>query len=339
MTKITYDKLEEMLFNPDVPDSAIRPYLIATHKPGQAFDLEVLPNPEQVEMTQTDRLRVESAMRWGNAIARWRRQQRYKARLANGDTRPVLVSEGDSWFQFPFLIDDVIDHLSDDHLIWSLDAAGDTAQNMVFNNGGEYLKGLRACKNDRVRAFLFSAAGNDVIGEDESGKPVLEKLLKPYQQGQDAAWHVDKAALSSVLQFLEGAYRQVIQAVRAEPGFATLPIILHGYDYVIPHGGVPGDGRSPSYAKKNEWLGIPLDARGITDRTLRQNIIRFLIDALYDMLHRLAGDSNATRVYVVDVRGTLPNVSDWNDEIHGTSSGFRLVADRFRATLQQAGIP
>ncbi len=335
MERIDYATLETMLRNPEVPDAQIRPYLTGAPGAGGAFDPRVVPDPALVSMDETDRFRFESAIRWGNAISRWRRQRLYELRRDRGERLPVLMSEGDSWFQFPFLIEDVVDQLGRDHLIWSLDAAGDTARNMVVGRP-EYLAGLRARRADGVAAFLFSAAGNDIIGEDETGEPVLKQLLKRYDPNRDAAWHVDQARLAAILQFLETCYRQVIAHIRAEDGFAALPIIIHGYDYAIPSG-APGDKRDPSWAAKDEWLGGPMHANGIDDPVLRQAIVRFLIDALYDMLFKIAGDSAATRIHVVDVRGALGGVADWADEIHATSASFAKVAARFRATLRAAG--
>ena len=333
MTRITYDELERMLRDPSIPDAQIAPYLMADPEAGGPFDPRVVPDPSRVAMDEAAEFRVESAMRWANAICRWRRQQRFRQRRAAGERLPVLVSEGDSWFQFPFLIEDVIDCLGPDHLIWSLDAAGDTAENMVRRNP-EYLAGLRA-HQDEVAAFLFSAAGNDVIGEDEFGEPVLKSLVKSFTAGKDAAWHVNQAHLAEVLLFLEGAYNEVTATIRAE--FPTLPILIHGYDYAIP-GGHPGEWRSPGWAEVDQWLGKPFAERGIRDLALQQDIIRILIDALYDMLHRVAGDSSESNIHVVDVRGTLRR-EEWADEIHGTSRGFTRVAELFRTKLRDAGVP
>src|SRR5690606_29256958 len=122
-----------------------------------------------------------------------------------GERKPVLVSEGDSWFQFPFLIEDVIDQLDPDFLIWSLDAAGDTSDNMV-NRHPEYMQGLNKQKANNVAGFLFSGAGNDVIGEDLRGEPVLGKLLKQHTPGKGATWHVDHAHLASILSTLQEDY-------------------------------------------------------------------------------------------------------------------------------------
>jgi len=51
------------------------------------------------------------------------------------------------------------------------------------------------------------------------------------------------------------------------------------------------------------------------------------------MLNDIAGSSNASNIWVVDCRGAMPNISDWNDEIHGTSDGFVAVAERFKEVL------
>jgi len=61
-----------------------------------------------------------------------------------------------------------------------------------------------------------------------------------------------------------------------------------------------------------------------------------MIDRLYEMLIDLAGDSADTGIWVVNCRGALPAVTDWADEIHGTSAGFAKVAARFDEVLQKA---
>jgi hypothetical protein len=333
MGKISYDEFKAMLMNPDVPDSTIAPYLTANPDESGPFDPYFEPDPAKVEMTAEGEFDVESAIRWGNAVARWRRQVRFHNRLAQGVRKPVLVSEGDSWFQFPFLVEDVIDHLGPDFLIWSLDAAGDTADNMV-NRQPEYKAALDEQKANGVKAFLFSAAGNDVIGEDLLGNPVLSSLLKPFDSSKDAAWHVDMAQLSTVLTRLEADYLKVVSTIRLDAAFAQLPIIIHGYDYAIP-GGFPGDTRRPIYAKQDEWLGGPMKQKGIVDPAFQRAIIRVLIDALYDMLTRVAGDSVQTKIHLVDVRGTLA-ANEWADEIHGTSPGFGKVAKLFADVIDDA---
>ncbi len=54
------------------------------------------------------------------------------------------------------------------------------------------------------------------------------------------------------------------------------------------------------------------------------------------MMAELAGDSEETGVWLVDCRGAMPDLGDWNDEIHGTSDGFAKAAARFRPVIRQA---
>lgn len=333
MAKISYDEYLRMLRDPNTPDETILEHSVVKKGDG-AFDPQLAPDPAKVAMT-TDDIEAESAMQIGNGLARFRRQARFRHR-AEQEELPVLVSEGDSWFQFPLLIREVIDHLGDEYLIWSVGAAGDTAHNMIYGKP-EYMKALRR-ERHRVSGFLFSAAGNDIIGEDPAtGRAVLHDLLRDFNGNPaDVLGHVNLALLGERLDFLRTAYIKVIADVREEPDFAALPIFIHGYDYVFPHPWGAADGRDPLYAAKDEWLGQPLAARRIMDPELRRGVLKFMIDALHDMMTDLVGDSEETGIWLVDCRGAMPDVGDWADEIHGTTEGFAKVAERFRPVIREA---
>lgn len=336
MPKISYDEYLKKVRDLDTSDEEILALSEVVRGEG-AFDPRLRPDPNKVEMTSEEQ-ELESAMGIGNGLSRWRRNARFWRRLWLGENLPVLVSEGDSWFQFPLLIKEVIDQLENDYLIWSVGAAGDTARNMIYRKP-EYIKALRQQK-DRVRGFLFSAAGNDIIGEDpETGSPVLFNILKPFNGNEnDVEGHINQTVFNEKLDFLKGAYSTVIRKVRAEPGIETIPILIHGYDYVFPYPWGLNDTRNPIYADRDGWLGKPLNDRNIKAPALRRNILMELINQLHDMLRTLAGDSTQTGVWLVDCRGAMPDVGDWNDEIHGTSDGFSKVATRFRSVMAQAGL-
>lgn len=339
MEKISYEHYIAMLQDIDTSEEDILEYSI--FEPGKGFEVTLRPNPNLVMMSE-DQLSRENAMKIGNGVARWRRRSQFNRRIKEGETLPVLVSEGDSWFQFPFLINDIVDHLEDDYLVWSVGAAGDTAENMVFNSPGkgktEYMAALRRQKENNVRGFLFSAAGNDIIGENPATEePVLLELLKPFNGDvNDIAGHIEQGLLDSKLLFLKNAYQLVIDNVHLE--FPQLPIFIHGYDYCFPYPETPNDPRDPSHTTKARWLAPPLEKRGINDQNLRRNIIGNMIDQLYEMLEEIAGDSTQTNVHLIDCRNAMPNVADWVDEIHGTSTGFTEVAARFKSALRNAGI-
>lgn len=338
MEKITYAEYLDLTRNPDTADEILLYYSLVERGEG-GFELVLKPDPSKVALSAED-IEFENAMKIGNSVFRYRRQAKFRRRKNRGENLPVLVSEGDSWFQFPLLVSEVIDQLYDDYLIWSAGAAGDTARNMV--NGRkrrgetEYMRELARWKDDVV-GFLFSAAGNDIIGQDVvTQEPVLFNILKPFNGDvTDVAGHINQTLLAEKMAFLRAAYTTVIEEIRAHLDFAELPIFIHGYDYAFPYPWGEDDPRRPIYAARNEWLGEPLDRRNIHDPQLRYDILKQLIDGLYDLLFELADDSTKTGVWVIDCRGAMPDVSDWIDEIHGTSQGFQNVAARFRAKLDE----
>jgi len=307
------------------------------------FNLGLEPDPEKVDVPQSWYAQ-ENAMRWANRRARRQRKKKFERRLQDGDTSPVLVTEADSWGQFPLLIHDVVDYLNDNGFnCWSMGAAGDTADNIVYGpitkGGQEYMLGLEAQKA-LVRAFVFSAAGNDIIGEDpDTGRAELHGLVKDFNGDvNDVAGHIDLDALGNRLAELKKAYTQVIDTIRADTAFKRLPIIIHGYDVPYPYPWTSDDKRSPIYllGRNDKWLGSVFAAKKIPNNPLGRAILKELIDALYEMLHELAGEPRASHVWVVDCRGALPSLSDWNDEIHGTSPGFAKVAGRFIGVINHA---
>lgn len=333
MPKITYDDYLKLARNPNTEESVLLSYSHIVRGEG-GFDFKIAPDPEKVELKFED-LEFENALQIGNGLSRFRRQANFRRKKLLGSKLPVLVAEGDSWFEFPLLVSEIVDQLDDGFLVWSIGAAGDTAQNMVYDRA-EYPKALKARRHE-VRGFLFSAAGNDIIGEDpETQKPVLFDLLKEFNgDNSDIQGHINLELLEEKMQFLQEAYTKVIKNIRNDLGFEKLPIIIHGYDYAIPYPCAGLDPRNPVHAAKNEWLGEPLDQRNIEDSTLRHNIIKFMIDRLYKMMEDVSGNSDETGVWLVDCRGAMPTVTDWIDEIHGTSDGFKKVAARFVTVLRQ----
>lgn len=207
----------------------------------------------------------------------------------------------------------------------------------MAGNNAEYMRGLDRW-SDRVKGFLFSAAGNDVIGSDASDNPVLTKLLKPYKDGQSPAWHIDRMAFNDTLNCIKNGYIKVIRTIRGDSRFERLPIFIHGYDYPFPYPFHENDKRNPIYADPDEWLGQPFKERGFPPNEFRRDVLIVMIDALYEMMNDLVAGYADGGIYVVNARGSMPNLDLWADEIHGTEDGFKAVAERFRTKLE-AHIP
>jgi hypothetical protein len=158
--RISMAELQRMMRDPNVPEERLREYFTAVPQISRPFSPSVIPDPRRVTVdAPSDQLEGVMMMNWANDLCRLRRHEKFLQRRRAGDRRPVLVSEGDSWFQFPIFLEDVIDNLFQDFNIWSVDAAGDTLQNMVVDNP-EYLKAARrpraSVKRSRSFVRLFS---------------------------------------------------------------------------------------------------------------------------------------------------------------------------------------
>ena len=145
MSKITYSEYLDLARDPETDDDILLSYSRIERGQG-GFDFMIKPDSDKVELTDED-LEFENAMQIGNGLARFRRQMRFRRRKLFGSDLPVLVSEGDSWFQFPLLVCEIIDQLDNDYLIWSVGAAGDTAENIVYGRA-EYLNELKKQKDE-----------------------------------------------------------------------------------------------------------------------------------------------------------------------------------------------
>jgi len=70
-----------------------------------------------------------------------------------------VVSKGDSWFQYPFLLKDVIDQLFDDYAIYSLGGAGVLVSEMLDQDEiGD------AIDRENPDLLFLSGRGNDLLG-------------------------------------------------------------------------------------------------------------------------------------------------------------------------------
>jgi lysophospholipase L1-like esterase len=326
-------ELQRLMRDPSVPESELKQYFTAYPDASRPFAPGIIPDPARVEIAPPgDDREGAMLMSWANGLSRLRRQEKFRARVASGDPRPVLVSEGDSWFQFPIFLEDVVDQLAGEFNIWSVDAAGDTLQNMVIDDA-EYMSALRE-QRATVRAFLFSGGGNDIVGADRDGNSFILQVVRGFEPGRPAEWYLETPAFAQKLQFIERCYRAVLTTVAAE--FPTLPVICHAYDYSIP--GAPDDRRDPIWARPDQWIGRPMRELGIADPQLQRDIVRLMIDRLTQQLELLCGGDHPggafPNAWHVDARGAVGTL--WADELHPTDAGYGLVAAKFAAVLRRA---
>ena len=329
--RISLDELMARLADPDVPEEELIPYVTTTQAPRAGLAPTLLPS-DNVDIEGSDpaaRARGDLGLGFLNSVYQARRRRLFDRRIADKDKRPALIAEGDSWFQYPMFLDDVIDYLDDDYNVLCLSGAGDELRTMVAQaEYRDYLTRLTA-KGVAFRAFLFSAGGNDVVGDQ------MKAFLRKHDPGLDAAGHIDTAAFNQKVAALVTDFEIMIAAVHAI--LPKLPILAHGYDYSVP---LPD--QSFSVPPKDGWLGKPMRALGIPDGPLQAEIVRIMMDTVNSALAGLAGGNVAggrhADVYFVDNRNIVQG--RWADELHPNDKGFQAVAENFRRVMREkAGVP
>jgi hypothetical protein len=335
--RISMSKLQEKMLDLSVSEEELQNYLTILPEQSGPFAPALAPNPEAVVLQgPLDEAEVEASTFLDAFLdlAQQRRRLQFEASRVKRPQLPLLFAEGDSWFQFPVFLKELIDELSSDHTIYCISRAGDTIQNMVYDNP-DYLDVLDDLINDRhlkVKGFLFSGAGNDVIGNGNGNSPVLTEILRPYTPGESAEWHVATSRCDEVLDYIAQAYRKIFQEVESRFPFAmhpNLPIYLHAYDYVRVRGLEPGgDPNRPLWA--SDWTSGPLRDKGFTDNDFGSKVIAALLDRLNDTTEAVCQDED--RGVYVNLRGSVGD-ANWIDELHATSEGFARAAARFRTFL------
>lgn len=301
---ISYDELLAKLSDPDTDLEKLEGYLVEVTIPGR-MGPEVEPNPALVTDIPPQ---IEGGV--GMGLANWfmrnRRHARYRHRIREGWTGPRIVSEGDSWFQYPTSLQDIIDHLMRDHAILSLGAAGDELSDMLSQN--EILTNIR---REGASALLLSAGGNDLFDNGQLGDLVEPPF--PGASGEDLVGPVLDAFLIEITESYLTLFRRVHTA------FPHVHILTHGY--------------GPAFPRRGSWIEKPLTRRGVP-KAIQHDVVKAILRKFNAMLAGLAARSEfhgmLAHIDVTDI-GTQPD--QWHDEIHLDGPTSAKVAERFRAEL------
>jgi hypothetical protein len=113
-----------------------------------------------------------------------------------------------------------------------------------------------------------------------------------------------------------------------------LPIVFHGYDYLVP------DGRGILFGwLAGPWLRPGFHEKDFPDLKTNRVMMFDLIDRLNQMLLLLASDGSFSNIHYLDLRNTLSSdlnggkyKQSWANELHPTNDGFDAIATKF-ATL------
>lgn len=291
---------------------------------------------------------VRQALDHGRAQAqraiRAQEKRRRAARRAAPEPQGLLIAEGDSWFDYPFV--DVLDDLEDvfGYDVESVAHKGDTVEEMAYDVA--QLAGL-AKKFQKVsedggrvpRAILLSGGGNDVAGTE------FPILLNHKQSGLSALNDsIVKGVLEERLLFaVVSLVSQATELSRRYFGGRVTPVLLHGYDYPVPDGrGYLGG----FWVLPGPWLEPGFRQKGYGVMAQNCEIMVDLIDRFNAVLKSIPAQPGLGHVKYVDLRGTLSNqlagnrYKDWwANELHPTEDGYRVVAAKFHDAIRRFPIP
>lgn len=248
---------------------------------------------------------------------------------------PIVLAEGDSWFEYPFATD-LLEYAGQKYAVLSLARAGDTWANIIdedaevnglprkYADDGTLmglLHNLRVADPRPFEYVLLSAGGNDLIGQiancvyDYDPQRPEDKYIK----------HHGIDGFDAILNDVLGHYRYMTQKI-VDMG---KNVVLHTYDY-------------PNPQEYGQYIGYPLSKRNIPGVGLMRRIVNEMIDLFCVGLKDVAAHPSG-RVHLIDLRKTIgtndylngPDQRLWKDEMHGDDQGFQLLWEKMDSGLQR----
>jgi len=308
----------------------------AAPKPGVETRLQTVAL-YQAQKKLRDEIKGDRAQRFKEFLAQTRKPTEPPAPgvalravvAAAGKQNLRILAEGDSWFEYPLPV------THGDGVVYQLQKLlGYQIANMAHHGlEVEQMMGLSIrqeiimrLSDQRIRfdALLFSGGGNDIVGDQ------FCIWLKDSPPVPAPAQMLDMNAVNSALAILEAEYRELVD-IRNQCSPQTV-IFVHAYDFPPVTGkGVCGAGPwlKPSLDYAYQHLGVPNP-----DPNDEFVVVKTLMQMFGAMLDRIAADPAIQKFIVVPTQGTLtPNASDWQNEIHPSSTGFAKIAKKFQASL------
>ena len=254
---------------------------------------------------------------FANKVETLQRRRRYK-KLKEDRSRLRIVAVGDSWFQYPFILKDVVERLYKNYAICCLAKAGNKLENYQKNK--DYLDIIG---EEDARFMLICPGLNNLLLVE------LPSFLKitPDPSDTTSKRYLNQKffeALQIVSNQFDAMFTELLDR------YPDLNILMHCYDYFIPI-----DFNDPVNRNKPSWCGRHMINKKINSQIERENLMRYIIDSLTEKLSELIHrEKFNNKVTLVDTRGLVPR-TEWYDELHPTNDGFQTVADAFIKEIER----
>lgn len=298
---------------------------------------------------------VDGLLRTLNNIKNKKRNARFDKKIKRGfrnikdqsGQKKVILAEGDSWFNYPVLLTDIIDRIAmeKDFALHSLAAGGDWFLNML--SARQYVEELSILYPD---VFLISGGGNDLVGSRRLAA-ILDPKGNSGSEYNNSVWakqlvtnadttHVPfvKARFDNGVQYLSKdffallmffhlQYHSLIHGLTKKSSkFAGMKIITQGYDYPIPSykkdfGLWPQRWYVPfirMFLGHGIWLKTPMMMRGLKDPQAQRDVLYAMIYLFNEMMIDTGNQFKShgvSTVFHIDSREFVGE-KGWTDELH-----------------------
>ncbi|MEE1944677.1 hypothetical protein VRU48_06130 [Pedobacter sp. KR3-3] len=302
-----------------------------------------------------------------DALKNAQRNKKFFAKIKNGFredlANKVILVEGDSWFNYPILLSDVIDWVSMEKnmAVYSLASGGDWLLNML--SARKYIEQLSTMHPD---FFIISGGGNDLVGENRIAAMV--NPLGKSEEFMESAWARELMRISrtdfdpdrfnngvaylskdffALLMFFQLQYYYIFNGIftagTKDPKngkFPGIKVITQGYDYPQPSRKL-GFGLNPlrwykplvrKFLGHGGWLKTPLEMRGITNEQVQRDVLYAMIFLFNEMMIEVGelfqGIAGYDCVFHIDSRGAVGD-EGWTDELHPLPENFKKTGACF----------
>ena len=304
------------------------------------------------------------------------RQLDGKAPCKTANNRKIILAEGDSWFNYPVILTDVIDAIcmDKDIALYSLANGGGWLLDMLTSK--KYVEELSVMYPDY---FLISGGGNDIVGAnrlaaviDACGNGGTEYAANPWAQKRIAnaqnvfikrdvarfdngVQHLSKDFFA-LLMFFRLQYYYLIKGVlwggdneKKQGKFKGMKVITQGYDFPVPSrdkafGLNPVKWYIPfirMFLGHGKWLKTPLLMRGIIDPQVQQDTLYAMLYLFNEMMiemHDWFNTPTETLVFHIDSRETI-GPKGWTDELHAQPKHFIDTGNVFLNCIKERTLP
>lgn len=289
-----------------------------------------------------------------------KRKKRYYKKVENQKANKKYIriyAEGDSWFQFPVYVKDIVDWLNDnnDYLIYTNAYGGDWITNIIYE--GQYVEALTVHSPD---VFLVSGGGNDLVGSNRLAVMVSKDpknkakyteetlpksdVLKDDQRKMvlDAQKYITKE-FYAFIWVMKMQYTILFkQLYSSNSKHKHILSLTQGYAYPYPKKGVNFSFRYPLqplinfFLDSGQWLFRPLMIKGILNRELQRSIILTFIYEFNQMMIDISKNPDFKNVHHIDCRKIPQKPKDWFDELHLKSHVFGKVAALYEQEISNS---